>query len=615
MTEPTSDQEQLLTKVAWLYYVDNLTQQEIAERLHLSRPKVGRLLQAALASGIVEIRLADNVSANVKLSRELEDRLGVSEVIVVEGNGDDAFDRRQVGKAAAMYLQRLLHGKFILGVGIGLTVNEVIPFIRPSRDFSEGTIIGISGGFSYPEISSIEMSGRLAEKLGARAENIFAPFIVDHATARSILHEDRNVKAQLEKAARSTIVVTGVGAYTENNHFYRLGYIDQALHEHLINHQVAGEIMARFYDIQGRHIPNDLDSRMIGLDLGQLKNIPTVIGLASNAIKAPAIIGGVRSGALNVLVLDDRLARRVIELDDELSRKKLIFEKENTGKVKPKLFDLHMHSTASDGTLSPTEMVNMAAERGLIAMAITDHDTVGGIEEGAAAAQKAGIEFFHGVELNTDASELEIDILGYFINLNDPDFLKLVKYREQERIRRAKGMVEKLIHLGCAIEYDRVREIARGVVARPHIAQALIEKGYATNQKDAYDRYIGYGKVAYVERDPLLPQDAIKEIKRAGGLPIIAHPGLIGDDNMVRTLLEAGAEGLEAYYAYHTPEQVQKYLQFAQEYGVITGCGSDYHGPGRHKSQPMGGVIAPIEVLDIFRQKVQEHWQQSQVTK
>ena len=269
------------------------------------------------------------------------------------------------------------------------------------------------------------------------------------------------------------------------------------------------------------------------------------------------------------------------------------------------LFDLHMHSTASDGTLTPTELVQMAAGKGLVAMAITDHDTVGGIQEGAIAAKALGIEFFHGVELNTDASEKEIDILGYFINLDDPLFLKMVKMREQERIRRATEMVDKLVALGFEITYTRVREIAKGIVARPHVAQALIEKGYVQNQQEAYNRLIGFGCPAYAQRDPLLPQEAIEQIKKAGGLPIIAHPGLIGDDRMVHKLLEFGAEGLEAYYAYHSPAQIAKYLEIAESYGVITGCGSDYHGPGRTKSQPLGSVVAPIEVLDRFREKVQ----------
>lgn len=279
---------------------------------------------------------------------------------------------------------------------------------------------------------------------------------------------------------------------------------------------------------------------------------------------------------------------------------------------KKEIFDLHLHTTASDGTLTPTALVEMAGEKGVIAMAITDHDTLGGLKEGAEAAKRLGIEFFHGVELNTDASGNEIDILGYFVELTDPAFIDLVEARESERIRRAKGMVEKLIALGCEITYERVRELAGGVVARPHIAQALIEKGYADSQRDAYNRLIGYGQPAYVDRDPLFPQEAIIQIKKSGGLPIIAHPGLINDDGMVRALLEAGAEGLEAYYAYHTPEQVQKYLNFAREYNVITSCGSDYHGPGRNKSQIVGSVNAPIEVLNAFRQKVQDCWHQKE---
>lgn len=321
MSKDSGELEQVLTKVAWLHYVDNLTQQEIADRLELSRPKVGRLLQTALSTGIVEIRLAENVTANVKLSRRLEERLGLKEVIVVESTGDDVLDRRLVGKAAAVYLQRVLKGKFTLGVGIGLTVNEIIPFLHSNHEFSQSTIIGISGGFSYPEISSIEMNVRLSERLGARAESIYAPFILDTASARAVIYKERYVRSQLEKAAKCNIVITGVGAITETNHFFHLGYIDKKNHEFLLKQNAIGEIMARFYDIDGRVIPNDLDLRMIGLDLEQLRSIPTVVGMATNEIKAASVLGGVRSGALNVLIIDDRLARAVIALEKETQSK------------------------------------------------------------------------------------------------------------------------------------------------------------------------------------------------------------------------------------------------------------------------------------------------------
>ncbi len=272
-------------------------------------------------------------------------------------------------------------------------------------------------------------------------------------------------------------------------------------------------------------------------------------------------------------------------------------------------FDFHAHTTASDGTLTPTELVSLGKQLGLIVMAITDHDTIAGLAEGKAKAQELGIKFLHGVELNTDASGVEIDILGYFYNnIEDPSFIDLVKYREGERIRRAKEMISKLTNLGINITYDRVREIAGGVVARPHVAQILIKDGYALSQKDAYDRLIGFGSPAYAERDPLLPEVAIEQIKNAGGVPIIAHPGLIGDDTLVHYLLEQGAEGLEAYYAYHTQEQQDKYLAIAREYDVIVGCGSDYHGPNRNKNKMLGSVDAPVQVMETLLGKVQECW-------
>ena len=272
------------------------------------------------------------------------------------------------------------------------------------------------------------------------------------------------------------------------------------------------------------------------------------------------------------------------------------------------LFDFHAHTTASDGTLTPTELVTLAKQLGLIAMAITDHDTIAGLPDGSAKAKEFGIYFLHGVELNTDASGVEVDILGYFVDIEDPTFINMVEYRQGERIRRATEMVSKLIELGFNITYERVREIAGGVIARPHIAQALIENGYASSQKDAYARLIGFGAPAYAKRDPLKPEVAIKHIKSAGGVPIIAHPGLIGDDSIVHDLLNQGAEGLEAYYAYHTKEQQDKYLAIANDYNVIVSCGSDYHGPNRNKNKMLGSVVTPIQVMETRVDKVQEAW-------
>jgi 3',5'-nucleoside bisphosphate phosphatase len=271
-------------------------------------------------------------------------------------------------------------------------------------------------------------------------------------------------------------------------------------------------------------------------------------------------------------------------------------------------FDFHAHTTASDGTLTPSELVNLGKKLSLTALAITDHDSIEGLPEGAMKAEELGIQFLHGVELNTDASGTEIDILGYFKKIKDQSFRDLVNYRKDERVRRAKEMVKKLNKLGIDIRYERVRELAGGIVARPHVAQALIERGYAHSQQDAFDRYIGFGRPAYAERDPLMPEDAIAHIKESGGVAIIAHPGLIGDDSLVHDLLEQGAEGLEAYYAYHTPEQQAKYLALAKEHNVIVGCGSDYHGPNRKKNIMLGSVEAPPQVMEILISQVNERW-------
>ena len=184
------------------------------------------------------------------------------------------------------------------------------------------------------------------------------------------------------------------------------------------------------------------------------------------------------------------------------------------------IIDLHLHSTASDGTLSPAEVV-AASPGGVRAMALTDHDTLEGAAEAAPAAREAGIEFFPAVELNTDAAGMEIDILGYFAGQPRESFQRLLADRAEARIRRAREIVENLNRLGIDISYDRVREIAGGVVARPHIAQAMIEKGYATSQKDAYDRYIGFGAPAYAERDRLT-RAGHSGVLEGGGLPVVA---------------------------------------------------------------------------------------------
>lgn len=269
-------------------------------------------------------------------------------------------------------------------------------------------------------------------------------------------------------------------------------------------------------------------------------------------------------------------------------------------------FDLHMHSTASDGTYTPREIVELAKSADLAAIAITDHDNLNGYFEVLPFAQKNDVRLFAGVELNTDAYDTEIDILGYFWNADDQEFNDMLNARQTARIDRAKRIVKKLNDIGMEISYDRVREIAQGSICRPHVIQAMVEQNYITDQKEGFEKYLGLGKPAFVPHDLITPKMAIDYILEAGGVPVVAHPGLVGSDEVVEKLLQEGAMGLEAYYPIHSEEEIVKYIKLAQKYKAIVTCGSDAHGPSRKKSFPIGSIKAPMEVLMTFQNKLKD---------
>ncbi len=271
--------------------------------------------------------------------------------------------------------------------------------------------------------------------------------------------------------------------------------------------------------------------------------------------------------------------------------------------------DLHVHSTASDGTWTPAQVVAEAGKAGVELLALTDHDTMEGARQAIGSAGASGIRFVPGIEFNTDVPGHEIDILGYFREIpSDPAFIAILRKRDAARIERAREILKKLKSIGIDIPYDRVREIAGGVVARPHIAQAMIEKGYVGSQKEAYRRYIGLGGPAFVEHDPFQATDAISTIRNTGGIPVIAHPGLIRDDSWVEKLIEAGVQGLEVFYPEHTPEQVKHYADLARRAGLLVTAGSDNHGPGRKKSYPLGSMDLPAADRAAFLDALESDW-------
>ncbi len=260
--------------------------------------------------------------------------------------------------------------------------------------------------------------------------------------------------------------------------------------------------------------------------------------------------------------------------------------------------DLHIHSTASDGKYTPEEIVRRAAELGLRYIAITDHDSVDGIVPAVKAARAfPRLTFIPGVEISTDVPDGEIHILGYFIDYTGKDLADTLKRFRSSREGRGRGMVAKLGEMGIDIDWGRVQEIAGdGAIGRPHIAQAMLEKGYIASFEEAFDKYIGRGGPAYVEREKMTPQEAVALVKRSGGLPVLAHPFTVKDsERWVADLKAAGLVGIEAYYKDNTPEATEATLKMAEKYALITTGGSDFHGIGDNREVALGGVDVPLK--------------------
>jgi predicted metal-dependent phosphoesterase TrpH len=263
--------------------------------------------------------------------------------------------------------------------------------------------------------------------------------------------------------------------------------------------------------------------------------------------------------------------------------------------------DLHIHSTASDGKLTPAEVVQEAAERGLTFIALADHDTVDGIAPALAAAKGfPSLKVIPGVEISTDIPQGEVHMLGYFIDYTDPQFKAALDGFRNSRLGRAQGMIAKLEKLGIAIEWPRVQEIAGGSsIGRPHIAQAMLEKGYITSLKQAFTDYIGRNGPAYVAREKMTPAEAAELILKARGLAVLAHPLTAGDPEIMTTELKAaGLAGLEAYYDGYTQEEINQLVALANKHNLIATGGSDYHGLDPATETAIGGTEVPIESVE-----------------
>ena len=272
--------------------------------------------------------------------------------------------------------------------------------------------------------------------------------------------------------------------------------------------------------------------------------------------------------------------------------------------------DLHLHTTHSDGSLSPTDVLRLAHKAGVTALAITDHDIVTGMPEAIAAGAELGIEIIPGVEISSRVGNSELHILGYFLHWQDPELNQRLATLRESRHSRNPQIIERLRALGLDVTYEEVRTLAgTDAVGRPHIARLLMDKHYVTSAKDAFDRYLAEGRPAYVARELPSPADAIAWIRAAGGVAVLAHPtwAKVSGESLNALLIALKAEGLggiEVHYSSHTKRQTREYHDLAKRLDLLITGGSDFHGitkPDIEVGTGKGGLKVSEKLLDPLK--------------
>lgn len=268
--------------------------------------------------------------------------------------------------------------------------------------------------------------------------------------------------------------------------------------------------------------------------------------------------------------------------------------------------DLHSHTTASDGALSPRELVRLAARQGVRVLAVTDHDSVSGLAEAIDEAARHGIEIVPGLEINCDVEGAEIHVLGYCVDWQAEWFEAFLVEQRAERTARVHRIVERLGELGVPLTAEEVFAICKeGSPGRPHVAQAMVKRGYVKSVREAFDRYLRSGGPANVPRRRLTPVEAVAVIRRARGVPVFAHPGLANRDAMIPELVQAGLAGIETYYPEHSAGQIEAYRGICREHGLVATGGSDYHGSHTGRANTLGSPPVPLEVWQELKARAQ----------
>jgi predicted metal-dependent phosphoesterase TrpH len=265
--------------------------------------------------------------------------------------------------------------------------------------------------------------------------------------------------------------------------------------------------------------------------------------------------------------------------------------------------DFHLHSTASDGVRTPTWVMETAAANGVRVLSLTDHDTTAGYDEARAAADRLGLRLIPGMEISTDLGKADVHMLGFGIDVQSRPLQEFIAWQREGRLGRTQKIVDILRENGMAIELSRVFEIAgEATVGRPHVARALLEKGYVASVQEAFDLWLGNGKAADVDREKLSPEDAIRVVHENGGVVFVAHSIFIGEDwpDVVEKLAGWGLDGIETYYKHYDAVTVQRHKDVGHRHGLALSGGSDYHGLGNPDERAIGDIPFPDDAVDEF---------------
>lgn len=266
------------------------------------------------------------------------------------------------------------------------------------------------------------------------------------------------------------------------------------------------------------------------------------------------------------------------------------------------MIDLHLHTTASDGRSAPADLIRRAAAAGIHTCAVTDHDTTAGLAEARAAAARHGVRVLAGIEITAVADGIDVHLLGYCMHPDDPELVAFLADQRQDRRRRIGEMLDRLEGLGITLPRQRMlrhaSKAAGRAIGRPVIARQLVAHGHARDMADAFDRYIGTGKPAFVPRRGAAPADVVALVGRAGGVVSFAHPGKLGLDHLLAPLAAAGLGAIEAFHPDHDAAATERYRAMARALNVGVSGGSDYHGPASGRAESLGRVGLPADAFD-----------------